>query len=516
MHRTRIEIAAAAVAGALAAAAVVSAAEIEVIYSEKPGHPTAVVPGALDANGDPVFTEFKALEVLSMSPDGTQWILKGRNWLGSDLETMLLRGSGTEGAVFAQEGQPVHDGEPGEIYDFFGSSPANFNEMNQFVYTARARGGDSSIKQKGIYFDGADFAIVRAESDPALGLEDLPPNPSGDELFGNSFNSFHLLNSGVIGSHDNTIKNIHSSRRPAIFYDDSASMQTGVTALGDQLWEDFAMNTFWTTPDGATFILEGDDDGDTATDKVLFVGSPSRGAGVVLREGSTIPDSDIIVADIFTTKLIANGDWFARGDDPADNDWAVRNSVLLAATGEPITTGADEHWGNALSAFTGNRNGDWVLVGNTDNGDTATDQVIVLNGVTIVAREGDPIDLDGNGMFDDDAFIGRGNETSSAFHADDIFLTDDGMLYFFASLRNAAGEDLGSFGTGGDSFLRKQVIEAECPADLTGDDVVNVFDLLELLEAWGPCPGCDADLNGDDVVNVFDLLGLLEAWGPCP
>ena len=54
-----------------------------------------------------------------------------------------------------------------------------------------------------------------------------------------------------------------------------------------------------------------------------------------------------------------------------------------------------------------------------------------------------------------------------------------------------------------------------CPADLNGDGVVNVFDLLELLNTWGPCPGCPADLNGDGVVNVFDLLELLNSWGPC-
>jgi hypothetical protein len=55
------------------------------------------------------------------------------------------------------------------------------------------------------------------------------------------------------------------------------------------------------------------------------------------------------------------------------------------------------------------------------------------------------------------------------------------------------------------------------PGDLNGDGVVNVFDLLDLLAVWGPCPDppdpCPADLNGDGVVNVFDLLILLGAWG---
>jgi hypothetical protein len=56
-----------------------------------------------------------------------------------------------------------------------------------------------------------------------------------------------------------------------------------------------------------------------------------------------------------------------------------------------------------------------------------------------------------------------------------------------------------------------------CPGDLTGDGVVDVFDLLGLLGAWGPCPpeDCDADLNDDGTVDVFDLLALLGAWGPC-
>ena len=55
-----------------------------------------------------------------------------------------------------------------------------------------------------------------------------------------------------------------------------------------------------------------------------------------------------------------------------------------------------------------------------------------------------------------------------------------------------------------------------CEGDLTLDMQVNVFDLLQLLEDWGPCPGCNSDLTGDDQVNVFDLLQLLNNWGPCP
>ncbi len=55
-------------------------------------------------------------------------------------------------------------------------------------------------------------------------------------------------------------------------------------------------------------------------------------------------------------------------------------------------------------------------------------------------------------------------------------------------------------------------------ADLNGDDVVGVVDLLGLLGSWGPCAKgcCLANLDLDGNVGVSDLLALLANWGPCP
>jgi len=56
-----------------------------------------------------------------------------------------------------------------------------------------------------------------------------------------------------------------------------------------------------------------------------------------------------------------------------------------------------------------------------------------------------------------------------------------------------------------------------CPSDLNGDGIVDVPDLLLLLGSWGPCPApCPPDSNGDGAVNVTDLLAIIAAWGPCP
>ncbi len=64
-----------------------------------------------------------------------------------------------------------------------------------------------------------------------------------------------------------------------------------------------------------------------------------------------------------------------------------------------------------------------------------------------------------------------------------------------------------------------------CPADLSGDGIVEAFDLALLLGAWGPCPSpctpgdpdqtCPPDLTGDCIVEAFDLATLLGSWGPC-
>lgn len=59
------------------------------------------------------------------------------------------------------------------------------------------------------------------------------------------------------------------------------------------------------------------------------------------------------------------------------------------------------------------------------------------------------------------------------------------------------------------------------PADINGDGVVNVADLLAVITAWGACPtpptACPADISpvpaGDGQVNVADLLLVITSWG---
>jgi hypothetical protein len=54
-----------------------------------------------------------------------------------------------------------------------------------------------------------------------------------------------------------------------------------------------------------------------------------------------------------------------------------------------------------------------------------------------------------------------------------------------------------------------------CPADLSGDGIVDGADLGLLLAAWGACAGCVADINQDGAVDGSDLGLLLASWGAC-
>ena len=67
----------------------------------------------------------------------------------------------------------------------------------------------------------------------------------------------------------------------------------------------------------------------------------------------------------------------------------------------------------------------------------------------------------------------------------------------------------------GEMYLR---VKPANPADVNGDGVVNILDLVAVAQAFGK-DGLQGDVNGDGVVNVFDLVqvaGAIGAGGAAP
>ncbi len=415
----------------------------DVIHTEILAHSSSIVPGARDAGGNPVVTNWLALEDLSIRHDGGQWMLKGRTTQATTNDSILNLGSGLSGTAFAQDGQPLLGGVAGEQYDFFDTPvPAAWDDAGNIGFSARAKGGSATTFEKVIRVVGGTHTITLQMGDPALGLIDNPAGSSGDETFGNSINSVHLLNDGRTGFINTPITNLHTSRYPAFFRGNTSFRQSGIsTVSGGEIWDSFDFDAGGGTPDGAHWFAIGDTENpNTAVDGVFVVDD-----NVILREGSAIAGAGSPVPSAFTfARMLNNGDYFVRGQETNTNDWAVRNGVLVAKTGDAAPGG--ELWGNAFSTFTGDRNGNFLLVGNTNNPNVNLDTVMVYNNTNLLMREGDPIDLNNNGLFDDDVFL-------ASFQPNDVHLTDSGEVYFLGTLRNGAGTLLG------DTFLHLNVPE---------------------------------------------------------
>ena len=101
--------------------------------------------------------------------------------------------------------------------------------------------------------------------------------------------------------------------------------------------------------------------------------------------------------------------------------------------------------------------------------------------------------------------------------------SDGGGAYFFESplsvlsgtalCGNTLEQVAGSHYDGGGNTVDEDC--DVCEADITGDGIVGVDDILALIATFGPCEGCAADVDGDGVVGVDDILIVLAAWGPC-
>jgi len=479
---------------------------VDVVYTEISGHPTAEVPGAKDITGTPIFAEWTSMADLTGNLDGSQWLLKGNTDQPTTESQVLMLGGADIGSVFQQDGQPVPGGAPGELWDFFDTDTlGGFNNVNDFAFSGRVRGGTTGTLER-IYrhVGGVTSEILR---EVVSGLAD-PSGTPGDEEIGNAVDAVHMMNTGDVGFYLGNIQGLGSPDsdfdKALVRWDSGTTLanalfQEGISPIvpaAIEIWDEFDSDDYYTTPDGAHYFIQGDDDSaSTSTDDILVVDDV-----VVLREGSAT--DGVTVTNANFTKMLSDGTWVTRANQ-STGDVVFRNGLAIAKTGDPVAGGA-ELWGTTMTQATGNPVGDYLVTGNTDIGDTDFDTVMVHNGTDIVVREGDPVDLDGNGKFDDDVFV-------RTFAANDIFYTDHQIVYFLATLRDSEGTSLG------DAFLR---INVGCPTltgDLDGDNNLNGLDIQALVDCMlaggspvGQCKCGDFDM--DDDVDFDDMDAAIGLW----
>ena len=475
---------------------------VDVLFNQISGHPKALVPpGAGLLAG----TEFKVQATSGFdrpfaSPDGTKYFFTGlANLTTSEDECYIVVDNGTATTV-AREGTTT--GSTNGALLFGGDQRMGINNAGQFAFGVRL--GPTGPTDKAIIsWNGASFVAIAQEGGAIPGV--------AGEAWGDGTNSSQILADGTVAfCATATAGALPATEDDFCMVGDTILIQAA-DAVEAAIWDAFNVSDFWVTPDNAHWLMIGDDSTATTQDRILVVDGVVRAREGVPLIGSSFTSN--VSASFGGTEsfLSPDGSYMLRGHNVDAEDWVLRNGAVVATTDDPITPGNTELFDDGIFTdcfffIAGNSVGDYVIGGVTDAVDLNANAVLVKNGDTIVAREGDMIDLNGNGLADDDAFI-------SVFNNDDGLITDDGILIFFADARNAALVSIGQM------VLRIDTDPGTlCPPDIApegGNGQVDVDDLLLVINSWGKCDGCPADITGNNIVDVDDLLEVINGWGIC-
>ena len=422
-----------------------------VIFSEVAGDPTAQVPGL------PPGTEFDSFDRIYQSPDGSMWIMSASSNLPTSEDEVIIIGFGPTSAgsaVVVREGTPA-SWALGENIGFIDRN-LGINNAGHYAF-ANNTNGPTATDEYIILWDGS-FSVVAQQGGEVPGF---PGN-----AFGSTLNSPHILNNDMVGFRaPSTVGDLPFTDDDFLFLGTTVVAQENVTVPGNQAggatepWDAFDSQDYYhSTSDGSSYIIQGDLTGSTSSDDVVVVNGL-----VVVQEDYPVAGMPSPVSTIREVSMTSNGDWFVRGGNDDSQDWIVYNGSVLSATGDEVPgSGGTEFYDDGVFsatffAMTGNSLGDYVIGSTTDNPDVEADAILVFNGTDVIARQGDPVDLDGNGLFDDDTFL-------DIFNNDDAFLTNDLMYYFTATLQDGTGGGLGQ------AFMAVPLGAGGCAGDDECDD----------------------------------------------
>ena len=402
---------------------------IAVVHTNLPGDPTAQVPGHPGIEFGPG-TGTTHFDRPYGSPNGN-WILSADTTYPTTEDEVIL----VNGVVVTREGTAAPWTGGAENVGLT-DTQLGINDAGEWVF-ANNTDGPTTTDDYIVVVSGGVFTAVAQEGQP---IPVLPPATYDDIL-----DSPVVASDGTVGfSADGVDGGPPTTQDDLLILGATLLAQEGVTVppgqIGSEFWENFDLTDFHISADGSSWLVQGDLTGSTATDGVVAVdGAVVVQEGVILA-GSGFPDP-VDTTGIVGVHMDAAGNWFVRGNnDVSEQDWIYGNGAVLATLGDPIFTGSAEVWTDAEFAdcfffHIGGAGGQFVIGGVSD-GPTASNGVLVLDGTDVVVRESDPFDLDGNGMFDDDTFF-------NTFGNDDGVLTDAGLFYFTATIKDGTGTVIG-------------------------------------------------------------------------
>jgi hypothetical protein len=490
-----------AAAGIVALSALsASAAGPELIVSTLPSSDTSLLPGTVDSR---LVTDFGPL---FRSPSGNRWIMQSRaDTTGGPADVIL---TGTGASVTTQfRGDQENPWQPGEgAFAVLGSVTDQYaiNDSGDFAFGINELARDVLVLNN----NGA-WSIVARETEtvpfdptrvwPGTGFDVAGVSADGTQV------SYHIANVDTApASTAVTYLVINGVPQVAV----GTTVPTGQLTSPDRPYDAAGSSTYFQV-DGAgdTWIAVASLSGSTTNDDIVVLNNN------VIAQESFAFSTKTANRRLAGPEVSGNGlHWYVRGQ-ATDNttNWVAKDSDIVASTGEPITTGASEIWANPTGfsrtffQITGNDAGGYVVIGGT-NAAAPGNAVAVYNGSTVLLRQGEPIDVDGNGMFDDNVFLSFADTGSELYTS---FLSNDGYFYTTVQILDGVGADLG------EAVIRVRVPSS---ADFNGVGGVTVQDIFDFLSDWssqiggGPVIIRSADFNGESGVTVQDIFDFLTAW----
>ncbi|MCW5765782.1 MAG: DUF11 domain-containing protein [Phycisphaeraceae bacterium] len=403
-----------------------TATPLSVVHSSIQGAPTAQISVPTQIGNLPF--EFSgnafAFGRPFVSPDGTRWALTADTTAGSTENTLILTGFGSERRIVVREGysaigadvptstNPVFDriiainddGTIGFTTRTFAAQAANSKRIvvravpgatpnDPYTYTVVARQDTAAPSVPGANYGGtASMAGIAADGSLSFYSNLSGPTAATNEVLLTNDGSTLLAREGV---------------------GIPTGQAGGTTFTYESFQNNFSDRGFNIAPGGSWIAESALTGAPTSSNFALTVDGQVR-----IQEGNPIPGSIFTEGvQFFNFNFMeSDGNWFAYGSNlppvvPAFNngqDWVVRNGTVIAATGQPITPSSTETWSDSFLSrtfFLATGRGNNYVVGGFTSNTEFTRRVVVANGNTVILREGDPVDVNADGINNDNVYV---------------------------------------------------------------------------------------------------------------
>ncbi|MFA6045305.1 MAG: hypothetical protein WC718_10005 [Phycisphaerales bacterium] len=473
------------------------------------------------------------------SESGARWIVQSDTDAPASSDSMLLAGGGTQFAMVAREGTtPLLPTLPANTYRPFGTfDPVQgINDSGQYVFSGLDARTDTSTDGYVAAWDGFGYRLIMQEGGPAPAVgagASYGSSRGSATIRADGSTSFFasLAGTGVTASTD---QGLFISDGNVLVERKGLSVPVGQAFGGTFTYKSFDTGSvpglgFFPDAFASNWCVSANINASTSQpapggmDRVAVVSNsvavqenaPLSGTGIFSNARDTTP---------FTALLMdPEGTSYCIGGSNDGTDWVLRNGFPLTTSGSQIAPGESELWTrpagatNAYFLAAGNRIGDVVLGGYT-NGPGLNNLALVLNGFRVLMRGNDPVDVNNNGVFDDQVYV----RDVKPYHG---FVSDDGYLYVVVTLRSNDAANCGGQDTSvGEALVRIALNPVEvtpCDPDLNQDGNADQGDIDYLINvvAGGQNPTfIDPDFNHDGNVDQGDVDELVNvvAGGPCP